>query len=131
MAKDKFGHGTEEIQWDDPWGDNIYIPIKNGKPITGKDAARYNHYGNSGFEDILFRGHTNQEITSSSYKNEDLSKAVNWYLEAMKTARNPESQEEIQRVLGVLSKQMNPSDYAGFSGGEDFGEELQRLRGEQ
>jgi hypothetical protein len=131
MAKDRFGFGKEEIQWDDPWGDNIFIPYKDGKPIRGKDAAKYTPYGGGGFQDILFKGHTGQEITAGAYKKEELKDAVKWYLNAMEKVRDPESQEEIQRVLGSLSKQMDPSDYAGFFGGEDFAEELQRLRGEQ
>ena len=86
MAKDKFGFGTEKITWDDPWGDNITLPHKSNKVITGKEAEKYNIYGDTGFQSLLYKGHTLQNIDSTKYDPEDIQKLMAWYADAREKA---------------------------------------------
>ena len=87
MARDRFGHGTEEITWDDPWGDNIVIPHRGGQRITGPEADKYTPFDNEGFQSILYKGHTFQEINKDNYSEGDIQTAIEWYMHAAKEAK--------------------------------------------
>lgn len=107
MALDSFGFGTEEeIQFTDPWGDNIPVPFKNGEPIRGSEAAKYNPDPEmGGFKDILYKGHTGQKIRTSDYSQEDIQKAMQYYTMASKEVKDPQSLTEIADMMEQLGGQ--------------------------
>ena len=86
MAKDSFGFGTEEITWDDPWGDNIALPHKRNKIITGKNAEKYNIYEGDDFQELLYKGHTLQDIDPKKYDPKAIQKLIAWYADAREKA---------------------------------------------
>ena len=107
MAKDQFGFGTEKIQWDDPWGDNIVVPSKNRKIITGKEADKYDIYG-SGFQGLLYKGHTLQKIDPKNYDPEDIKKLMEWYDEARTTAlRYLDEHADNEKVVAAQNKKLS------------------------
>ena len=117
-SKDRFGYGVkDDVSFDDPWGDNVSVPYKNGKMLTGKDAEPWNDTTGDGLESILYKGHTNQKINKNDYSQEDLARAIDWYSEAKKSVQErlikykdrpdvinaqKEKMAEINRVLSQL-----------------------------
>ena len=109
-----------QVQFDDPWGDNISVPYINGQPIKGEAANDYNPFAvDPGMQDILYRGHTGQKINIKNYEPEEIQKAIQWYQRAFlnvqeKIKQYPNNEnfinsqrekiEEITSVLNQLSK---------------------------
>ena len=107
MAKDSFGFGKEQIEWNDPWSDNIVIPSKNGKRITGKEAEKYDIYG-SGFEGLLYKGHTLQKIDPKNYSPEEIKKLMEWYAEnRIKTLEYLDKYSDDQKIVAAQNEKLN------------------------
>ena len=90
-----------EVQFDDAWGDNIYMPYKNGKYLEGEEAEKYNPFsGWNDHQDMLFKFHTGQSPNLSKVSIEDLNYLKEWYggfdLEAFERG-------ETESVLGYSS----------------------------
>ena len=96
MAKDSFGFGTDKITWDDPWGDNIYLPYKDGKKLTGKKASKYNEYipYDNTFQGTLYQFHTKQDPDLSIVPDDELIELLNWY-ENIGSVTDEDKQEQI------------------------------------
>lgn len=125
MAKDSFGFGTDKVSFNDPWGDNIYIPYKE-KPykkgekidyIYGKEADKYNHWigkdpdskYNDYFQGTLFRFHTRQDPDLSKVSDDDLMRLMEWY-----EVIGSRSDEDIQEQIFALKKLKEESNRREF-----------------
>ena len=96
-----------EVSWDDPWGDNISIPHRNGDVVTGPEADEYSPFGGQGFESILYKGHTFQEIDTDQYNQEDIDKAIAWYREAgQKTSDYIDKYSDDPKVMAAQERKM-------------------------
>ena len=123
MAKDNFGFGTEKISWDDPWGDNITIPHKKGKPLSGKEAEKLNIYKGDGFQDLLYKVHTLQNIDFSEYNEEDISKLISWYTDAREKAiLKSKAYSDNQNVVSAQNEKLNEIQHVM----KQYGEYLKR-----
>ena len=137
VQQDSYGYarGGEagKVTWDDPWGDNIQIPYRNDEIITGPEADKLSP-GFSGFQAILYKGHTGQEIIPDSYDPSDVEKAKKWYEEAQQTTAayidkysdNPKvmsAQERKMREIQRVLEQLGPSyrQRGGFAGSFGYG----------
>jgi len=80
--------GRREVDWDDPWGDNVQVPYRGGKPIRGARAEFGNEIQPDEFRALLYRMHTGQKINRDDYTRETLQRASNWYREAEAQARD-------------------------------------------
>ena len=112
--KDGFGYvsyqeGGEagEVSWDDPWGDNIQIPHRNGEVVTGPEADEYSPFGGEGFQSLLYKGHTFQEIDKGQYSQEDIEKAITWYQEVgQKTSDYIDKYSDDPKVMAAQERKM-------------------------
>mgnify|MGYP003148810705 CR=1 FL=1 len=100
------GGEAGKITWDDPWGDNIQVPHRNGEIITGPEADKHSP-GFSGFQAILYKGHTGQDIMPNAYDPEDVEKAIKWYREAgQTTASYIDKYSDDPKVMAAQERKM-------------------------
>ena len=135
-VKDQFGYGsyqeggsTMEVSWDDPWGDNISIPHRNGEVVTGPEADEYSPFGGQGFESILYKGHTFQEIDTDQYNKEDIDKAIAWYQEAgQKTSDYIDKYSDDPKVMAAQERKMKEIQFMlqQLAGGQNASAMIQR-----
>jgi hypothetical protein len=78
---EQFSTMEEVVNFNDPWGDNIGVPVsKDGTYIRGEEADKYNPYSHSnGIENALYKFHTGQSPDLQKVSNEDLEYLHNWY----------------------------------------------------
>ena len=135
-VKDQFGYGSYqeggeagEVSWDDPWGDNISIPHRNGEVVTGPEADEYSPFGGQGFESILYKGHTFQEIDTDQYNKEDIDKAIAWYQEAgQKTSDYIDKYSDDPKVMAAQERKMKEIQFMlqQLAGGQNASAMIQR-----
>ena len=112
---------ANNITYDDPWGDNIQLPYKDGKLITGKEADKYSPFADFDFDfqHLLYKMHTKQKIDINKYSEDVINKAIAWYGDAeekaiekkMKYKDNEKvmnAQDGKLQEIDFFKKQLNP-----------------------
>ena len=117
-------YNNPDIGYDDPWGDNITVPInkKTGEIIKGKEADKFDIYTKDKndryryFEQLLYKGHTFQKINPDEWSPKDIQRAKEWYIGAAQKAQeymqkysdNPDvmraQQEKLEEVQFVMNQ---------------------------
>lgn len=105
---------ANEITYDDPWGDNIQLPYKDGKLITGKDADKYSPFADFDFDfqHLLYKMHTQQKIDINNYSEDVLNKAITWYSDAEEKAIERKMKyKDNEKVMNAQDRKIQEIDF--------------------
>ena len=105
---------SDNITYDDPWGDNIQLAYKDGKLITGKEADKYSPFADFdyGIEHLLYKIHTQQKIDINKYSDDVINEAINWYAEAEQKAIEYKMEyKDNEKVMNAQDRKLQEIDF--------------------
>ena len=102
------------ITYDDPWGDNIQLPYKDGKLITGKEADKHSPFADFDFDfqHLLYKMHTKQKIDINKYSEDVINKAITWYADAEEKAIEKKMKyKDNEKVMNAQDGKLQEIDF--------------------
>mgnify|MGYP003117261602 FL=1 len=105
---------ANNITYDDPWGDNIQLPYKDGKLITGKEADKYSPFADFDFDfqHLLYKMHTKQKIDINKYSEDVINKAIAWYGDAEEKAIEKKMKyKDNEKVMNAQDGKLQEIDF--------------------